>query len=114
VKKADNQNKAKGRNDDNKKFRIWPENKVKNGESIAKIMTEIWNSQKKPGKVYVRGYRVHHGAIGFIGALACKYFDKPTAYGFFKHLMDDDRNDWHEWFSGEKLPKDAPCNLGPK
>lgn len=107
MEEADDQNKGKCRNDGDKKLKILPENKVKNGESVAKIITEIWNWQKSPGKVYVRGYHVHHGAVGFIGTLACRYFNKPTAYGFFKHLMDDDRNDWHEWFFGEKLSGDA-------
>ena len=75
------------------------------GESFARILTGVWGSQSSPGKVYVRGYRIHHGAIGFVGALACACLNKPTAFGFFKHLVDDDRDDWGEWFSGEKLQR---------
>jgi hypothetical protein len=79
------------------------EKDIEVGVAIAKILTELWSSQKNPGKVYIRGYRVHHGAVGFVGAFASAYFNRPTAYGFFKHLMDDDRHDSHEWFSGERL-----------
>lgn len=78
------------------------EKDIEVGVSVAKILTAWWGSQSNPGKVYIRGYRIHHGAIGLVGALASAYFDRPTAYGFFKHLMDDDRHDSHEWFSGER------------
>lgn len=78
------------------------------GESIAKVITGLWNSQKNPDKVYIRGYRVHHGAVGLVGAVLSAYLNKPTAYGFFKHLLDDDRHDEKEWFAGERLPSPSP------
>lgn len=78
------------------------ENDTELGKSIAKVLTSLWNSQDNPGKVYVRGYRIHHGAIGFLGALASAYLKKPIAYGFFKHLADDDDQDAREWFAGER------------
>jgi hypothetical protein len=87
----------------NKQSSVLPKERIKTGESIARILTGMWSSQKNPGKVYVRGYRVHHGAVGFIGALASAYLKSPAAYGFFKHLMEDDHDDWQEWFSGERL-----------
>jgi hypothetical protein len=80
-----------------------PEKDIEFGEDIAKILTSLWNSQDKPRKIYVKGYRIHHGAIGFIGALACTFLRKPTAYGFFKHLADDDKHDAKEWFARERL-----------
>lgn len=78
------------------------------GESLGKLITGLWNSQKNPGKVYIGGYRIHHGAIGYIGALASSHLNKPTTYGFFKHLMDDDRHDAKKWFAGERLPPPSP------
>lgn len=109
VKKADGNNawagKNKNNNDDRRRPLTQREKDIEVGVSVAKVLTGLWSSQKSPGKVYIRGYRVHHGAIGLIGAFASAYFDRPTAYGFFKHLMDDDRHDSHEWFSGERLSK---------
>lgn len=73
------------------------------GEDIAKILTSLWHSQDSPRKIYVKGYRIHHGAIGFIGALSCAFLRRPIAYGFFKHLADDDKHDAKEWFAHERL-----------
>jgi hypothetical protein len=95
---------AGGKNN-TKTFYAWSDKDVTAGEAIARVLTGMWNSQKNPGKIYICSYRVHHGAIGFVGAVACAYFNRPMAFGFFKHLMDDDRDDWHEWFSGERLSK---------
>ena len=99
LKRNQNGNKAQSQ----PKFDTQPEKDIEFGEDIAKIITGLWNSQDKPGKIYVKGYRIHHGAIGFIGALACAFLRKPTAYGFFKHLADDDKRDAKEWFARERV-----------
>ncbi len=107
MKRVDGSKAGVGNNNNDDKR--WPltqrEKDIEIGVSMAKILTGLWRLQKSPGKIYIRGYRVHHGALGLIGAFTSAYFDKPTAYGFFKHLMDDDRQDSHEWFSGERLSK---------
>jgi hypothetical protein len=36
------------------------------GSSIGKIITNIWNSQKNPGKAYILNRRIHHGEIGIL------------------------------------------------
>ncbi len=40
------------------------------GSSIGKIATNIWNSQKNPGKAYIFNRRVHHGEIGVLLGLS--------------------------------------------
>ncbi len=79
----------------------------KTGSSIAGIMTSKWNSQEKPGKVYVANRRIHHGGIGSILKLS-KYFKKsePTvtgiASGIGEGLRKDDYADRKEWFKFRK------------
>ena len=40
------------------------------GSSIAKLITSYWNSQEKPGKVYLFNRRVHHGGVGSLLGLS--------------------------------------------
>ena len=78
---------------------------VETGASIAKILTSKWNSQKKPGKVYVGNRRVHHGAVGSIMNLSNAFKkDEPTVTGIIsgigEGLVKDDYKD--EWFKFNK------------
>jgi hypothetical protein len=43
---------------------------LRTGSSIGKLITNIWNSQKNPGKAYVLNRRVHHGEIGILLGLS--------------------------------------------
>jgi hypothetical protein len=54
------------------------------GSSIAKLITSSWNSQEKPGKVYIFNRRVHHGGIGSLLGLS-NLFKKsqPIPTGIF-------------------------------
>lgn len=79
------------------------EKDVELGEAVGKIVTGLWNSQQNPGKVFVNGRRIHHGEIGLVGALFSALLDEPKWFGFFKQLMEDDKQDAKLWFSGEKL-----------
>ena len=40
------------------------------GSSIGKLITNIWNSQKNPGKAFLLNRRVHHGEIGILLGLS--------------------------------------------
>src|SRR6476620_6546894 len=80
---------------------------VETGASIAKILTSKWNSQKKPGKVYVGNRRVHHGAVGSIMNLSNAFKkDEPTVTGIIsgigEGLVKDDYKDEDEWFKFNK------------
>ena len=84
---------------------------VKTGSSIAKILTSKWNSQKKPGKVYVGDRRVHHGAIGSKIKLSKAFKkDEPNITGIIsgigEGLAKDDYADKDEWFKFNKKEKD--------
>ena len=49
---------------------------VRLGESIGDVITSKWNSQKKPGKVYIKNRRVHHGEVGAIVWLGVNGFGR--------------------------------------
>jgi hypothetical protein len=85
----------------------------KTGSSIAGIITSKWNSQEKPGKVYVANRRIHHGGIGSVMKLS-KYFKKsePTVTGIVsgigEGLAKDDYADKKEWFKFRKKEDESP------
>ena len=77
------------------------------GSSIAKLITSYWNSQEKPGKVYIFNRRVHHGGIGSLLGLSNllkKSQPIPTGIlsGLGEGLAKDDYADRDEWFKFEK------------
>jgi hypothetical protein len=77
------------------------------GMSIAKLITYSWNSQEKPGKVYIFNRRVHHGGIGSLLGLSNllkKSQPIPTGIlsGLGEGLAKDDYADRDEWFKFEK------------
>ena len=80
---------------------------LRTGSSIGKLITNIWNSQKNPGKAYVLKRRVHHGEIGILLGLSnIIKKSKPTTAGVFsglgEALAQDDIADKDEWFSFKK------------
>ena len=82
------------------------------GSSIAKLITSYWNSQEKPGKVYIFNRRVHHGGVGSLLGLS-NLFKKsqpiPTGIlsGLGEGLAKDDYADRDEWFKFEKKYDDT-------
>ena len=80
------------------------------GRNIANIITYFWNSQKKPGKVYISNRRVHHGEVGSLLGLS-NLFKKsqPTPTGILsglgEGLVKDDYADRDEWFTFKKKEK---------
>ena len=82
------------------------------GSSIAKLITSYWNSQEKPGKVYIFNRRVHHGGIGSLLGLSNllkKSQPIPTGIlsGLGEGLAKDDYADRYEWFKFEKKHDDT-------
>jgi hypothetical protein len=80
---------------------------LRTGSSIGKVITNIWNSQKNPGKAYILNRRVHHGEIGILLGLSnlIKKSRPATAgvlSGLGEALAQDDIADKEEWFSFKK------------
>jgi hypothetical protein len=80
---------------------------LRTGSSIGKLITNIWNSQKKPGKAYILNRRVHHGEVGILLSLSNLIKkSKPATAGVFSGLGEalahDDIADKEEWFSFKK------------
>lgn len=83
------------------------EDAYQTGRNIANVITYFWNSQKKPGKVYISNRRVHHGEIGsLLGSsnLFKKSQPIPTGIlsGLGEGLVKDDYADRDEWFTFKK------------
>ena len=83
------------------------EKSVKIGEFIGDAITSKWNSQKKPGKVYVKNRRVHHGEVGTTMGISEAFKDSdPTITGIIsgigKGLIKDDIADKEKWFTFKK------------
>ena len=83
---------------------------LRTGSSIGKLITNIWNSQKNPGKAYILNRRVHHGEIGILLGLSnlIKKSRPATAVvfsGLGEALAQDDIADKEEWFSFKKKDK---------
>jgi hypothetical protein len=80
---------------------------LRTGSSIGKFITNIWNSQKNPGKAYVLNRRVHHGEVGILLGLSNLIKkSRPATAGVFsglgEALAQDDIADKEEWFSFKK------------
>src|SRR6476660_10311746 len=80
---------------------------LRTGSSIGKLITNIWNSQKNPGKAYVLKRRVHNGEIGILLGLSNLIKkSRPATAGVFSGLGEvpaqDDIADKEEWFSFKK------------
>jgi len=89
------------------------------GMSIAKLITYSWNSQEKPGKVYLFNRRVHHGGVGSLLGLSDlfkKFQPIPSGIlsGLGKGLVKDDYADRDEWFKFEKKKDDNNDRLVPE
>ncbi len=77
------------------------------GNSIGRIVTNIWNSQKNTGKAYIFNRRVHHGEVGILLGLSNLFKkSRPDAAdalsGLGEALSQDDIADKEEWFKFKK------------
>ena len=55
-----------------------------------------------PPKIYISGYRIHHGLIGTLLGLAGLITEKPAITGLGVKLALDDIADMPEWFNFER------------
>jgi hypothetical protein len=95
------------------------EKSVKIGESIGDLITSKWNSQKKPGKVYIKNRRVHHGEVGTSMGIADAYKESDPIIsgilsGIGKGLVKDDIADEHKWFTFKKKEDEEMTDLTNK
>ncbi len=100
-----NRTKKKTRQKDNK-IRTYDE-ALRTGSSIGKLITNVWNSQKNPGKAYILNRRVHHGEVGVLLGLSNLFRkSRPATAGIFSGLGEalskDDITDQPEWFTFKK------------
>ena len=85
------------------------------GESIGDAITSRWNSQKKPGKVYIKNRRIHHGEVGTSMGIADTFKDfSPEITGIIsgigKGLVKDDIADKDKWFTFKKKEEEDKTN----
>jgi len=95
------------------------EKSVKIGESIGDLITSKWNSQKKPGKVYIKNRRVHHGEVGTSMGIAEAFKESDPIIsgilsGIGKGLVKDDIADKHKWFTFKKKEDEDMTDLTNK
>ena len=95
------------------------EKSVKIGEFIGDLITSKWNSQKKPGKVYIKNRRVHHGEVGTSMGIAEAFKESDPIIsgilsGIGKGLIKDDIADKHKWFTFKKKEDQETTDLTNK
>ncbi len=89
------------------------------GTSIGRIVTNIWNSQKNPGKAYIFNRRVHHGEVGILLGLSNLFKKRrPDAAGVLSGLGEalslDDMADKGEWFKFKKKEDSVDSEMLPR
>jgi hypothetical protein len=65
-------------------------------------VTSKWNSQLNPPKVYIGGYRIHHGLVGSLIAVYGLLTENKYAIGFGAGLAVDDIADMPHWLDFER------------
>ena len=72
------------------------------GYELGNKLVESWNSQPNPQKVYINGYRIHHGLVGTLLGIAGAIFEKPAVTGLGTRLAIDDISDMPNWLNFER------------
>lgn len=71
------------------------------GFELGLVATQLWRAADPPlGKVYLNGYRIHHGEAGVIMAFLGTVANAPALAGFGTALALDDAGDSSQWFGG--------------
>jgi len=83
----------------------YDEERFQLGYRMAGYPLDSWNEDENPPKVYLKGRRIHHGAVGvgltILGILAQMSGDS-FGLGYAYALIEDDINDALEWFDFDK------------
>lgn len=83
-------------------------NKVKpfktfnDGYELGNVLTKKWNLQPNSPKIYIGGYRIHHGLVGILLGLAGLITEKPAITGLGIKLALDDIDDMPDWLNFER------------
>lgn len=71
------------------------------GFELGLVATQLWRAaDPQPGKIYLDGYRIHHGEAGVVMAVLGAVADAPGLVGFGMALALDDAGDSSQWFGG--------------
>ena len=71
------------------------------GFELGLVATQLWRAaDPPPGKVYLNGYRIHHGETGVALAVLGTAVNVPALAGFGTALALDDADDSSQWFGG--------------
>lgn len=76
--------------------------KFQQGWQAANALTNTWNAQPNPPRVYVLDRRIHHGEVGVLAGLAGILYKDSFWTGFGTRLALDDIHDANEWFTFKK------------
>ena len=74
---------------------------IREGIDFGNLLTTLWRLQKHPDKVYVEGYRIHHGLAGGLVALAGAYYKDDFLTGLGASVAYDDIKDIDHWLNFE-------------
>lgn len=93
------------------KYRIVPKKRIRKIKLVSPLaqglqdalsITSKWNSQPNPPKVYISGYRIHHGLVGSLVAIYGLLTENQYAIGVGAGLAIDDISDMPHWLDFEK------------
>ena len=84
------------------KFPFYNEEYFQSGYHVIKVVADSWNADENPPKVYIKGRRLHHGAIGITLVTSGILLKNSYVMGCGYAMMEDDIDDAQEWFDFEK------------
>lgn len=71
------------------------------GYELGDLLVKVWSSNSNPPKVYINGYRIHHGLVGAGLCIAGIICDRPAMSGLGARLAIDDIADLSDWLDFE-------------
>ena len=85
-----------------KRNEVKPFKTFSDGFELGNTLTTRWNSQLTSPKIYISGYRIHHGLVGAVLGLVGLIVEKPAITGLGVQLALDDIEDMHNWLNFEQ------------
>jgi len=82
--------------------KIKPSSIEKIGSKDGDMLLSLWYTQKKPRKVYIGGYRFHHGLFGLGLSIWGNLNNDDYLKGMGNTFMKDDIEDSSDWFNFKK------------
>lgn len=84
-----------------KRNTVKPFKTFSDGYKLGNTLTKKWNLQPNPPKIYIGGYRIHHGLVGTLLGLVGLITEKPAITGLGVKLALDDIDDIPDWINFE-------------